>query len=134
MSEVNDLSFIMDDGVLGEPYTIQRATGTFVLGGWQIDSVNIPGYGVVSVANDQDMLQIPEGDRITGAMVFHSTKRIYETQLDSNPSYGQGPFGGTTQWFSDIMIWNYQSYRIMKVGPYPNRSYWRGIGVRMAGV
>jgi len=82
MSEVSDLSEVLNDGVLSEPYTILRSTGTFQLGGWVTTEVSIPGYGTVSVASEQDLLMVPEGDRITGSMVFHSQQRIYETQLE----------------------------------------------------
>jgi hypothetical protein len=133
MSEVSDLSEVVDDGVLGEPYTIQRSTGIFQLGGFVTSSTNIPGFGVVSVSSGQDTQMRPESDRITGTMVFHSTQRIYETQLDASPNYGQGGFGESTQWFSDIIYWNNQGYRILDVRPYPNRNYWRAIGVRLQG-
>jgi hypothetical protein len=137
MSEVSDLSAVVDDGVLSEPYTIERSTGVFQLGGWVTTAINVPGYGVVSVATDQDLLMLPEGDRITGSMVFHSLQRIFETQIDGGygqTAYGQGNFGETDQHVSDIMIWNYQRYRVLKVYPYPNRNYWKAIAVRLAGV
>jgi hypothetical protein len=140
MSEVSDLSEVVDDGVLSESFTIQRSTGHFAQGGWVLDSsVNVAGWGVVSVASEQDLMMIPEGDRVTGKMVFHTKSRIYETQLDGSygsQGYGQGVIGtgATTQRFSDIMIWNYQQWRILAVAPYPNRRFWKAIGVRIAGI
>jgi hypothetical protein len=122
--------------LLAEPYTIQRSTGTFQLGGWKQTSVNVPGYGVVSVAKDQDLLMVPEGDRVTGMMVFHSQQRIYETQLDGGygqPDYGQGGIGVTAQRVSDQIAWNHQLYRVVVVAPYLQRGYWRAFGARMAG-
>lgn len=130
MSEVSDLSEVVDDGVLSESYSVLRQTGHFGSGGWIIDSSNtLPGWGVVSVATEEDLLMIHEGDRVTGIMVFHSQQRIYETQLDTYPADSTN-----LQKFSDIMIWNYQQWRVLAVGPYPNRSYWRALAVRMAGV
>lgn len=118
-----NLSRVMAGSLLPESYTIQRSTGSFGLGGYSATSVSIPGYGVVSVASDQDLLMVPEGDRVVGSMIFHSTERIYETQLDANG----------TQHVSDKILWNFQLYRVLNVAPYPNRGYWRAIGVRMAG-
>lgn len=118
-----NLSRVVSGNVLTESYTIKRSTGAFVLGGWSTTETTVPGFGVVSVANDQDLLMVPEGDRVSGAMVFHSEQRIYETQQDANG----------TQHVSDKIIWNFQLYRIMNVAPYPNRAYWRAIGVRMSG-
>jgi len=127
VSELDDLSFVVDDGVLSESYTINRSTGTFQLGGWQTVVTSIPGYGVVSVANMEDLDMIPEGDRVTGAMVFHSQQRIYLTQLDSGPN-------GPQQRVSDIIVWNYQQWRVLHVGPYPNRNFWKAIAVRLQGM
>jgi hypothetical protein len=137
MSEVNDLSEVVSDGVLSEPYTIQRSTGQFQPGGWVTTSINIPGYGIVSVASDEELLMVPEGDRVTGAMVFHSQKRIYETQLDGgagDSTYGETGFGISQQRVSDIMIWNFHQWRVLHVYPYPNRRYWKAIATRLGGV
>jgi hypothetical protein len=137
MSEVDDLSFVVDDGVLSDFYTVMRSTGTFQLGGWVTTPTNIQGYGVVSVANNEDLEMIPEGDRVTGAMVFHSQQRIYLTQLDAGygqSDYGESPFGVGIQRVSDILVWNFQQWRVLHVGPYPNRNYWKAIAVRLAGV
>lgn len=123
MTEVSDLSEVVDDGVLSEPYKIERTTGQFQAGGFVESFEIVGGYGVVSVASEQDLIMIPEGDRVTGAMVFHSKSRIYETQKDADG----------TQYVSDVMIWNYQRYRVLHVGPYPNRKFWKAIAVRMQG-
>jgi hypothetical protein len=118
-----DLSRVVAGNLLTESYTIQRSTGFFGPGGSSSVSTSIPGFGVVSVASDQDLQMVPEGDRVTGAMVFHSQERIYETQVDANGK----------QRISDKILWNFQLYRVLTVGPYPNRGFWRAIGVRMAG-
>jgi hypothetical protein len=124
MSMLN-LSDVVNDPLLADSFTIQRSTGVFGLGGWTTTPTNIPGYGVVSVASDEDLLEIPEASRVTGAMVFHSQARIYLTQIDE-------PSG--TQHVADIILWNNQQWRILHVAPYNNRGFWRAIGVRMAGI
>lgn len=132
MSEVSDLAFVIDDGVLSEAWTIRRSTGVFTIGGWVTTPTLVSAWGVVSVATEQDLEMLPEADRITGSMVFHTQTRIYETQVDQ-PGYGEGAVGIVTQRVSDIMIWNYQQYRVLHVGPYPNRNYWKAIAARMQG-
>jgi hypothetical protein len=126
-----DLSDVVTDPDLAESYTIQRSTGSFEFGGWVTTPSTIPGYGVVSVATEQDLEMIPEGDRVTGSMVFHSEARIYETQLDGA---GGITVGATTQRVSDKILWNYQLYRVLHVSPYPNRNFWKAVAVRMAGI
>ncbi len=123
MSEVSDLAFVVDDGVLSESYTVQRTTGSFELGGWVSASTNIPGYGVVSVASEKDLEMFSEGDRPTGAMVFHSQQKIFETDT-TTPT--------TSQYVSDILIWGGRQWRVLHVGPYPNRNFWKAIAVRLA--
>jgi hypothetical protein len=122
--------------MLPEPYTIQRSTGQFTSSGWITTPTNVAGYGVVSVASAQDLNMVPEGDRVTGAMVFHSQQRIYETQQDGGygqADYGGGGFGTAQQFVSDQIAWKGQLYRVLNVSPYPNRGYWRAVGVRMSG-
>jgi|SRR6516162_1171929 hypothetical protein len=127
MSEVDDLSFVIDDGVLTEDFMIRRSTGTFELGGWVTVFTDIKAQGVVSVARPQDLEMIPEADRITGTMVFHTVPRIYVTEVDTDPT----DFG--VQKVSDILLWSYLRWRVMNVFPYPNRKYWKAFAVRMAG-
>jgi hypothetical protein len=142
MSEVSDLSEVVDDGVLSESYYIQRSKGEFAAGGWKLTQTQVlSGWGVVSVAKEEDLIMIPEGDRVAGIMVFHSKKRIYETQLDANfgtQGYGQGSYGGASaadnQHFSDIMLWQRQQWRVIAVWPYPNRTFWKAFAIRLAGI
>ena len=124
MSEVGDLAFVVDDGVLSEAYTINRTTGSFQLGGWTQSSVALLGWGVVSVATEEDLEMIPEGDRPTGAMVFHSQQQIFETKVTQ---------ASTVQTVSDILIWEGSSWRVLKCWPYPNRNFWKAVAVRLAG-
>jgi hypothetical protein len=130
MSEVDDLAFVITDGVLSEPWTIQRSTGSFQLGGWVTTSTTIDAWGVVSVAQPEDLEMIPEADQVTGIMVFHTQQIIYITRKDKPEN------GVEVQRVSDIMIWpvgTLQRWRILHVFPYPNRNYWKAFGVRMSG-
>jgi len=118
-----DLSEVITDPDLGEPFVIWRSTGgKFVAGGWQEDEPNpITTWGVVTVANAQEVTMVPEGDRIKGVMKVYSTERLYGTHADPTP--------GT----SDIVEWNSERFRIMNVLPRPNRGFWTGYAVRLGG-
>ncbi len=124
MSEVGDLSFVVNDGVLSESYQIERTIGTFGLGGFSQSSTTIPGWGVVSVATQKDLEMIPEGDRPSGAQVFHSEEVIYETLETSTQS--------SSQYVSDVMIWGNTRWRVLAVWPYPNRNFWKAVAVRLS--
>jgi hypothetical protein len=119
-----DLSRVVNSTILADVYSIERSTGVFSLGGWKTTISTIPGYGVVSSASDEDLVMIPEADRVTGMFVFHSETRLFLTQLD---------IATAIQHVSDIIIWNHQQYRLLHVAPYNQRYYWRAIGARMSG-
>jgi hypothetical protein len=138
------LAEVVMDSDLAEAFTILRSRGWFELGGWKTISENVCGYGIITVSSDQDLQMIPEGDRISGAMTFHSYERIYETQLDGG--YGQQPYGDngfdcdnknkyghSEQHVSDQIQWRGQLYRIISIAPWKDFGYWRAIGVRMSG-
>lgn len=131
-----DVSDVVNDPDFAQGFTIERSTGQFVAGGFEKTPSNVQGYGVISVAADEDIQMLPEGDRIDGAMVFHSHERIYLTQLDGGydqAQYGAGGFGVSVQHVSDQIYWRGQKFRVMHVAPYEDYGYWRAIGVRMAG-
>lgn len=132
-----DLSDVVA-GDMGESYTIIRSTGVFQRGGWTINSTtNVPGFGIVSVAQPEDLEMIPEMDRITGAMVFHSVDRLYLTELDQGGfgagGFGQDGYGSVAQRFTDIIVWNNLQWRVMHVSPYPNRGFWKSVAIRLQG-
>lgn len=116
-----DLSDVVSDPDLAENYTIQRITGSFQAGGWVANSpVSIPAYGVVSVAKPEDLDGIPEGDRIEGSMVFHSTQQMFVTKSATNQT-------------SDQLLWQGDLWRVYSVGNYSNRQYWKAIAARILG-
>lgn len=113
---------IVTDPDLAQPFVVTRSTGQFVLGGWQENPpATIQMYGVVSVANEQDLEAIPEGDRVRGAMVFHAIQEIFTTHEDTS--------SGT----SDIITWNNEQYRVVSIAPYKDYGYYRATAVRMKG-
>lgn len=137
-----NLSEVVNDSDLAESFTIQRTTGSFGLGGWILSTpVNVPGYGIITVASNEDLQMVPEGDRVTGSMIFHSMMRIYETELDGgygSSIYGDNDnptntFGPGIQHFSDQIRWRGQLYKIISVAPWADFGYWRVIGTRLSG-
>ena len=65
--------------------------------------------------------QVPEGDRVTGALTFYSPAEICETR--------GGEYSGT----SDVIEWRGDRYRVAKVWPYADYGYWKAYAVRMDG-
>jgi hypothetical protein len=117
-----DVSEVILDGDLAQPFTILRSTdGKFVMGGWQDRLVTIKAFGVITVASVEQLRMVPEGDRVTGAMAFYSTQQLFKTHVDPTPGN------------SDILMWRGQKYRVSEVKPWADSGYWMAIGVRISG-
>jgi hypothetical protein len=122
-----DLSDIVNDPDLGECVLIKRSTGgKFAAGGWQDETVDVPAYGVINVADDEALAQVPEGDRVAGSLQFLTGQPVYQTQVDRGA-------GNDTPGVSDKVIWNGLEYRVQAVGPWQNRGFYSAILVRMRG-
>jgi hypothetical protein len=118
-----DLSQVVLSGALAERFQVVRSKGAFVAGGFSSQQSAFFAYGVVSVASGKDLDQVPEGDRIQEARVFHSRVPIYLTR--DNLAEGTG--------VSDILVWKNTKYRVISSSNYSNRNYYRAVGVRMEG-
>lgn len=106
------------------PGAIARDTGSFVLGKWKSITTTLDFYGVVQPSTAKELKMVPEGDRVTGAMSFHSSSVIYETHAgDTNSPDG----------ISDVITWHNQPYRVIYVAPWDTFGYWLAIAVRMSG-
>lgn len=125
---------LVNDPDFAQPFTVQRSTGTFVLGGYQSTTVDVPFYGVIEVASTKELNTLPEGDRIAGSMAIWTQQPIYETSVDDNPSYGRGKYGQSASRISDVVIWHGQQFRIVKDSVWSDFGYYKTIGVRMSGV
>jgi hypothetical protein len=116
-----DMSDIVNAPEWVQEFTIYRGPGSWLNGVWQPGSAPVLGHGAVTVATPRDIDMIPEGDKVTGAMVFHSQQPIYGTHADAD---GNGAS-------SDIIIWRNHRYRVLQVGPFEDYGYFRAIATRM---
>lgn len=113
---VNSRNFAQPKG-----FTVYRQSGEWVAGRWvPADEAIIPMSGTITAANPNDLVQVPEGDRIVGMMCFYSQQPIYTTRAEDDA-------GGT----SDEIVWNGERYRISTVVPWGDFGYYKAIGVRM---
>lgn len=112
---------VVNDPDFAQSFTILRSNTKFVLGGIENETTQVQGFGTVTVASVQDLDQVPEADRVKGAMMFHSTRPLFVTHADDVPGV------------SDILEWRGDKYRLVSVAPYVDWGYYRAVGVRMAG-
>ena len=117
-----NVSELLTDPDFGQAFTVQRSSGSFQLGGYVSTTTPTPYFGVITVASDQDLETLPEGDRITGSMMFHTAQPLYTTNA-----------GPSASGLSDVIAWRGQLYRVAKVFPYQDWGFYKAIGVRMSG-
>ena len=104
----------------GQPLMILRSNGQFGLGGWKDQTIEISAYGVLTVASAETLQQIPEGDRVTGAMEFNCSQPLYQTS-EQKPG------------LSDKIRWRGQLYKIIVLSPWEDFGFCQAVLVRMAG-
>lgn len=117
-----DLSEIVNDPDLAQPFTIERSSSSFVLGGVSNTVTPLQAFGVITVSDPETLQMIPDADRPTGAMSFYSSTPIFESRDDQN---GEG--------VSDFLIWRSQRFRVLKMFPYIDYGYNHAVAVRVAG-
>lgn len=115
---INSRNFAQPGG-----FTVYRQTGGWAAGRWVAEpEAPIQMQGTVTVANSQDLVQVPEGDRVTGLMCFYSQQPIFTTRAADDPNKG-----GT----SDEIVWKGERYRVSSVVPWGDFGYYKAFGVRM---
>ena len=73
---------------------------------------------IVTVAQPKDLQQIPEGDRVQGAMKFSTNTELHVTSGEA---------------LSDELIWRGARYKILTVTPDIDYGFYRAIGTRLDG-
>ena len=116
-----NVSDIVADPDFATPLTVTRSKGVFALGGWSNTVTTLTLTGAANTASGDDLRQVPEGDRVAGAMTFYVTAPVYVTRSGSAAGLSdQITYGGTT-------------FRLVKVSNRAANGFWKAIGVRMAG-
>lgn len=112
---------IVTDSQLAESWTIVRSVGgSFGPGGFSSGTKSIPAFGTTTKASDKEMSMLPEGDQVGEGRFFYTNIALLTTQA-------------STTSIADIIQWNGDNYRVMKVQQTNNRAFWRALAVRMAG-
>lgn len=111
---------VCNDPDLAQAVTIYRSKGAFGPDGWQNQTTTIPAYGVLNVAESKSLQQVPEGDRLTGAIEFYSVAPIYTTSEDQSE-------------LSDQIMWRGYMYRVQSVQKWVDHGFYSAILVRMQG-
>ena len=116
------LSHVVLHPAFSQIFTVLRSSGDWINGRWTEGTVTkIEMTGVVSVASEKDLQILPEADRVSGMMVFHSVKPLYITRI------------GTEKGTSDKIIWKGQEWKLKHVWDYSDYGYYKAYGERILG-
>ncbi|UUZ80638.1 hypothetical protein LJK88_20470 [Paenibacillus sp. P26] len=114
-----NVSDVVTDADFAQAFTVYRQTGSWVKSRWTMGVEQaIPFYGTITACSAEDLEQLPEGDRVKGAMCFYAIPEINTTNET-----------GT----SDQIEWRGERYRVQQVMPWGDFGYNKAIGVRMVG-
>ena len=115
-----NLARVVHSPRMSQKITILRRGGSWQYGTWVQDEnpTELSMRGIVTMASTKDLQQVPEGDRLTGAIKILTTERIYIT------SDGE---------ITDMVFWRGARYRIVTVTPDIDYGFYRSIGSRLDG-
>lgn len=117
-----DVSELIDDEDFCQDFILYRSQGSFVDGVWTEEGPEeIPTTGVIQPATPKELKMLPEGDRITGAIVIYTLVPIYLTRT------------GEDQGTSDKIYWQGDYYKLLNVSNWSDSGYWMGIAERITG-
>jgi hypothetical protein len=113
-----DVSDIVNDPDFAETFTVHRSSGHYVFGGWENTTEDLTLWGVIQPAKPEHLDRVPEGDRVTGAIVVFCTDQIYRTHAGNNAG------------ISDVIHWQDQHYRVEDVKNWSENGYWEAVAIR----
>lgn len=118
---------IITDPDFAQKFTVIRSTGSFIKGLWTEGTVTeIEMYGTITNPTPNDLQQLPEGDRVVGAMVFHTNSPLYVTRAGAGTRRDPNAI-------SDQIIWRGDYYKLSGVSVYADYGYYRAVGERIKG-
>lgn len=121
-----NLSSVVNNPTLAEPFSVQRSIGgAFGPSGWTEKYSTLNYYGIISIADAKTVDAVPEADRVHEMIVINCELPLYVTRVANEGTPGQGT--------SDVVTWQGDQYRILKVHNYSNRGYYWCLAARMVG-
>jgi hypothetical protein len=120
-----DMSFVVNDPVFAQSFTIVRSSGDFVAGIWSNVPVTIAAYGSIQPATNEELVYVAEADRVKGVNCIHTQALMYETHTVESPDPNAG--------ISDIINWHNQQWKISYIYPWSDYGFTKALAVRMSG-
>ena len=110
-------------------YTVHRKSGAWHQGKFTQTETSLARRGAVTNASPKELMQVPEGDRVAGMMVFYSDQPLYTT-------HGWKADDTNEQGTSDEIEWPVSSgskYKVLTVYDYHAQGFYKVFAVYMEG-
>ena len=117
-----NLTRVVNSPAFAQAYTVNRSSGTFQQGCYVSVTSAIPFWGIIQPATEEDLAQVPEGDRSTGMMGFISEQPMYKTRAQ-----------GSASGLGDTITWDAQEYRVVAVVLWKDFGFNKAIAARLSG-
>ena len=118
-----NISELITDPDFNQNFNVIRTTGTYVTGRFTTTTTTIAFTGVIDPLNTKDMLQLPEGDTIKGAINVYTLAALNTTQATTA---GAGTL-------PDEVVWMGENYKVLNVKNYADYGYYKATAVRKKG-
>ena len=116
-----NLARVTQNSRMAQCFQIIRQTGQLAAGGWQVTNTqNIQAFGVIGIADDEALNQVPEGDRARGSLIVITDQPIYPTKASKSL-------------IADQIEWDGNLYRVVSRQPWSHFGFWQAIVVRTTG-
>ena len=101
-----DVTGVLLDLDLGaQEFIILRPHGAWRSGRFETDVNELPAYGIIQPASQEELNQVPEGDRASGVIVIRTTAQIQMAGADRADA-------------SDEVRWQGALYKVLAVKPW----------------
>lgn len=121
-----DVSELIQDDDFQQTFVVTRTTGTWVNGRFTNDTPTaLILQGIIDPVSSREMVQLPEGDSITGAINIYTLVPLYTTTLNQST--------GNTGNISDEVTWRNQSWKIIQTFDYIDYGYFKATATRKLG-
>ena len=118
-----DVSEIIDDPDLAQRFKLYRITGQFVNGRWvENPKQELTRVGIIVPMGAKSLQQIPEADRVRGAIEVFTKEILYITSS-----------AGSQSRTSDQVLWKGSLYKLLAVDDYSDFGFYHGVGQRIQG-
>lgn len=113
---INISELIPDTNLASATFTVTRTAGSFVNSRWTTGSpTTLTLVGSIQPLSNTEVMQLAEGDRISGSIAIWSSVELYTTRPDG---------------ISDEVNWDGKAWKIIKTNNYGAFGYYKSVAIR----